>query len=448
LPNERKVELVEEGGADGTSRVLYDRQALARLGMMCASQTAVVQTFVVSREGRLTCPMRCGAIFVANYRGERCSVGDDMAGQLCRAMEEKSVGTMKGLKSVADVVKAVKSGSLPRLVGKKSSLHGEWVEFEDCDARLGEFRPLLWFRFFSRKEANAARRKNKVWQLLNDPPYVCASPVPPSHQASENDVLVSTPSRVSQSPSDDAVSSELTGFESETELSGFLPFDFPGMEGSQPTSRGTTVQPSSQAAHAPGPCTAPSTSNLPGSAEAAGSSTPLQANATAMSTPASQSIQDPNIGYGSHNVTGNTGVSIEGPSAALPLLGSVNGDGNPNPSSVASSPNVSMALWGGPELADSDPEWDVDFDDVEDPFGHMFWNPSAFYTPSATYGRNKLVVNLANPTACNLMCVLLIDSENLMEEYKDEHESPNIDVNYVICKGVEAEIPEGMTLVG
>lgn len=47
----------------------------------------------------------------------------------------------------------------------------------------------------------------------------------------------------------------------------------------------------------------------------------------------------------------------------------------------------------------------------------------------------------------NLLLAKLIDQENLMEEFADDHDGPNIDVNTIAPYGRRVRLPAGTSLV-
>ncbi len=42
--------------------------------------------------------------------------------------------------------------------------------------------------------------------------------------------------------------------------------------------------------------------------------------------------------------------------------------------------------------------------------------------------------------------VKLIDQEDLMHEWEDDHDEPNIDINHVIFSGSVLQLPDGVSL--
>ena len=48
--------------------------------------------------------------------------------------------------------------------------------------------------------------------------------------------------------------------------------------------------------------------------------------------------------------------------------------------------------------------------------------------------------------AGNLALVKLIDQENLMPEFNDRHQEPNIDINHVLFQGRALRLPPGAAL--
>lgn len=61
-------------------------------------------------------------------------------------------------------------------------------------------------------------------------------------------------------------------------------------------------------------------------------------------------------------------------------------------------------------------------------------------------GRNLLHVRLSKPCSGNVMLVKLIDQENLMREFHDLHNFPNIDMAYVQLIGKLVHLPDDVTL--
>ena len=47
----------------------------------------------------------------------------------------------------------------------------------------------------------------------------------------------------------------------------------------------------------------------------------------------------------------------------------------------------------------------------------------------------------------NAVCLKLISSQDRMREMGDQHEVPNIDVQYLLLRGVVATLPQGMSLI-
>ncbi|BDA41116.1 hypothetical protein COCOBI_01-7710 [Coccomyxa sp. Obi] len=66
--------------------------------------------------------------------------------------------------------------------------------------------------------------------------------------------------------------------------------------------------------------------------------------------------------------------------------------------------------------------------------------------PRGTRGRNRLEITLPGRVAGNLVLVKLIDQEDLMHEWDDQHDDPNIDINHVIFSGLTLNLPPGVAL--
>lgn len=55
-------------------------------------------------------------------------------------------------------------------------------------------------------------------------------------------------------------------------------------------------------------------------------------------------------------------------------------------------------------------------------------------------------IELHGRWAGNLALVKLIDQEDLMHEWADHHDEPNIDINHVVFSGSVLELPSGVSL--
>lgn len=58
----------------------------------------------------------------------------------------------------------------------------------------------------------------------------------------------------------------------------------------------------------------------------------------------------------------------------------------------------------------------------------------------------RLEITLPSRVAGNLVLVKLIDQEDLMHEWDDQHDDPNIDINHVIFSGCTLHLPPGVAL--
>ena len=58
----------------------------------------------------------------------------------------------------------------------------------------------------------------------------------------------------------------------------------------------------------------------------------------------------------------------------------------------------------------------------------------------------SLTIKLKYVRAGNAVLVKLVDQENLMAAFEDEHEAPNIDVGHVIFNGTHVVLPAGVAL--
>ncbi|KAL3140391.1 hypothetical protein ABBQ38_004651 [Trebouxia sp. C0009 RCD-2024] len=55
---------------------------------------------------------------------------------------------------------------------------------------------------------------------------------------------------------------------------------------------------------------------------------------------------------------------------------------------------------------------------------------------------SRLHIRLHRRHGGNMLCIKLINQENLMAEHNDDHPNPNIDVNYIACHGRLLELPK------
>lgn len=53
---------------------------------------------------------------------------------------------------------------------------------------------------------------------------------------------------------------------------------------------------------------------------------------------------------------------------------------------------------------------------------------------------------LKHRVSANVVCVKLINQEDLMSEWGDDHEAPNIDINCIAFNGRRVTLPPGMRL--
>ena len=58
----------------------------------------------------------------------------------------------------------------------------------------------------------------------------------------------------------------------------------------------------------------------------------------------------------------------------------------------------------------------------------------------------RLEIRLPGRVAGNVVLVKLIDQEDLMHEWDDQHDDPNIDINHVIFSGCTLKLPPGVVL--
>jgi hypothetical protein len=58
-----------------------------------------------------------------------------------------------------------------------------------------------------------------------------------------------------------------------------------------------------------------------------------------------------------------------------------------------------------------------------------------------------LRMRLARPRAGNTAVLKLINQENLMDQFHDNHDAPNIDIQYVALRGWAVTLPPGVRAV-
>ena len=85
---------------------------------------------------------------------------------------------------------------------------------------------------------------------------------------------------------------------------------------------------------------------------------------------------------------------------------------------------------------------------------HSAWCESAlqyaschlFSAKPGSVDARSLTIKLMYVRAGNAVLVKLVDQENLMAAFEDEHEAPNIDVGHVIFNGSHVVLPAGVAL--
>jgi hypothetical protein len=58
----------------------------------------------------------------------------------------------------------------------------------------------------------------------------------------------------------------------------------------------------------------------------------------------------------------------------------------------------------------------------------------------------RLEIELDGRVAGNLAVIKLINQEDLMHEWDDQHDDPNIDINHVVFSGRVLSLPQGFVL--
>jgi len=110
----------------------------------------------VSRLGHFSCPVSCGAVFLANHW--QCEVGGGTT-ELRTSIQAAAAETVcEELNDATDreaIDAAVARGGLPPVVSSGCFAGGEWAEFDPDWRPPGDhahLRPVLWFHFFSASE--------------------------------------------------------------------------------------------------------------------------------------------------------------------------------------------------------------------------------------------------------------------------------------------------------
>ncbi|CAD7705459.1 unnamed protein product [Ostreobium quekettii] len=397
----------------GSGPAIYDRRAMEGWASSDPRATAIVQAVAVSREGRLTCPVRCGAVFLANTSN---AMGVE---ELYGATRGRWVDAMAGLGSCDAVIAAAGSGSLPRAAERRASTHGEWVEFDHPDGyRLGEFRPVVWFRFFSREEARLARRAS--WEERapaeeGPPAAACTSPVQglqtghPSQTARHPPCL---PAEIPDlSPLASASSGGMSSDASGDPPAASRPLDGPSNERNRDAGPSAGEAWAGRAVFAASPRGAAE----PSGASTSGHSQAIDRDQAAVLPPGLDGLDEDlfpdaiaslvGFGGGSAVVERAGGGAGAGPSAAA----QDDDVGSATASDGASAPSA-ITLWPGHEAdmgSDSDDDWNVDLDVEDDPFA-LLWGPQVGARPedfgrvcvAAFFGRSILfvvAVTMASP---------------------------------------------------
>ena len=121
-------------------------------------EISLINKINVSRVGHFSCPVSCGAVLVG--LATRSAETDTL--NMLSAARTGYCAALSGLTSAEEVLAACHDGNLPLVRKQIVCSSGEYIEFDlsasDADAPgpldLMTLRPLVWFRFITKEEAN------------------------------------------------------------------------------------------------------------------------------------------------------------------------------------------------------------------------------------------------------------------------------------------------------
>eukprot|EP00873_Tetraselmis_striata_P008627 jgi/Tetstr1/428891/TSEL_018870.t1 len=117
---------------------------------------ASVDACHISRLGHFSCPVACGAVFLADARQRRIPGGAPaLRTRIQAAAAESSCSALDDATQRDDVELAVAQGQLPPIVASGRFAGGEWVEFDPDwtpPGREAMLHPVLWFHFYTQAE--------------------------------------------------------------------------------------------------------------------------------------------------------------------------------------------------------------------------------------------------------------------------------------------------------
>ncbi|CAK0756367.1 hypothetical protein CVIRNUC_002449 [Coccomyxa viridis] len=134
------------------------------------------------------------------------------------------------------------------------------------------------------------------------------------------------------------------------------------------------------------------------------------------------------------------------PAAAAPPAAQVQAHAGGLAQFVGDVQEMAQAWLGGASHAamqDSDSDTDMSEAESDSDDGEVFDEEGS---PRGTKGRDMMHIELQGRWAGNLALVKLIDQEDLMHEWEDQHDEPNIDINHVTLSGSVLQLPEGVSL--
>lgn len=400
---------------------LYDAKALRAC---CAADdithTACVREVHISRAGQFTCPVAAGAVFLGQCRhvqdGGDSSQEERTIKSIELTIQQPFVQVLSDVHQVEGVYSAVEAGQLPPVIRHEYHEHGEWVEFEPLraeEATAGLLRPVLWFRFYSQDEQRPSHVEADASRALapyNDDEWELVGLGPADSDEEEEEEEEAEPGGVA-----DAV---YVGGPPEAEGVGGVGelMDDDDDEDDDDFDDGGEVVDLLGVA--------------PGFLEAAehweDAQYDMEVEESMRREPDEETPQ----------VTGTSGGGGEGRRGDSLTWGGEATSGIPFRGS-----RVRCAL--APASSS---------DGVVDPSGVTVFPPSADLVDESTEGQGRdarlprLHIPLSYCWSGNRLVVKLINQEDLMEDFGDNNESPNIDCEYVACRGFALSLPPSVVL--
>ncbi|KAK9841811.1 hypothetical protein WJX81_004571 [Elliptochloris bilobata] len=364
------------------------------------THVGVFRELLISRKGAYSCPVSSGVIFAVNAEAREHSTEplDAYSRDLLAAMADLVGNPVSkvccDLKSKSDVLAACRSGALPEPAACFACDAGVWIEFEPAwpppavvsaaaPLQVGAPRPVVWFHFFTHTEAHNLRlyRANGGHSDAALPQAIWDEEGPWARE-----ICLGT------NPEEDEDGAAL----------GEVP---PPVVPPPPPPPGDP--PAEQAAQ----------EEAMEAADAAAAGTPASGAALArmlVFAVMASALEQVQAGPG----------GVVTPDMLATEVAEAAGAGDAGPA------HAGMAVGSDDGSAESEEMPDGDISDEEAQLADMEHDMEGLDDHMGTYltgGRNTLEIKLKHFRAGSAVLVKLVDQENLMTEFEDEHEAPNID---------------------